>query len=846
MLLNTVLKFDSNVELGIFYRAVYITKRIYETYASIRSVAKDISKAGKEDKIVPSTHCGYLCLMAIMNKELWESYTSNFRSNSDTDYTSDKERFSLEVLSNVSSTPEIQDNLQRLYGKLSVLRKINKSTIGHDELHVFGSDVRNDGSSLKKSLQMLPQEVNYQSFLRSPTGILRLRAPYNQMGNFEEMNDEFSEVHNNPKKGKRFHGSIRLALVDEDETALNALDLFMRFSLICFSVNVPERDILILGDTKPAIGQVGLCCAYCSHLDIQSRNASSYFFPDSIVNLKHNIDKWRQDMRHFDICKEIPLCIQSHFKSLESCKYSSAMNLLTEKYYQAAANQLGLMDCERGGIYFCQPIDEIAHEDENGDDLSSISSITSYISSINSDDEDWTTNDDIELCCPNSFENETSQGWESFHVKVKNYTEWGIFVSPVLCPEHTTSNHMLTQCHGLSVIDILQCSSLNGLGLKYGDIIYEINGIYLESECWSKVIQTLSREIQHVYHIRFRRPLRRDQNCTQYNKKMLAIPKCVKVMSEKMLSTNVDNMLAQLTQNRDGKFNILHTGSIDFIPETQYISCKVDHKTSEKDTDHPPYDIIQPTLTSIENDPIENTNDYKTQATKDFPPNGSQVDSGLFDFIPKLQYISYEIDENIAGKDTEHTRNVINKPTSISVENDPIENANNDKKQADQDYVSNVTRPLYKDCLKMKEAAAILGDTQLKLVELNKVQEDVNVSTIPYERKNGIELQQDATIRHINSKKELYMKTDKDNKIIKETHCSQNVPVDESLFQTPLQAKQKNTTVSSNSVSQRRNKRKHSSEMKSNEKLSQPCNIVSDGMFVEYSNDHNGTWYSEK
>ncbi|GKY90726.1 hypothetical protein MPSEU_000045900 [Mayamaea pseudoterrestris] len=133
----------------------------------------------------------------------------------------------------------------------------------------------------------------------------------------------------------------------DDNLKLSSQQVFLRHQIEAF--RACEDDILThtRGRNKPvAIGQVGIRCRFCSHLQVARRQKGSTYFPASLNGLYQAAQNMNTSHMSSGICTEMPLAVKQEFLRLSTTKEQASA--AGRPYWANAAAALGLVDTEDG------------------------------------------------------------------------------------------------------------------------------------------------------------------------------------------------------------------------------------------------------------------------------------------------------------------------------------------------------------------------------------------------------------------------------------------------------------------------------------------------------------------
>jgi hypothetical protein len=175
----------------------------------------------------------------------------------------------------------------------------------------------------------------------------------------------------NVSNERYFAGATTLSL-PEDEESLSPAHCFMRrycvevFATSCDESN-PSEDIQSTGSGSSTSGskkvaplQVGIRCLHCKHRPCSERIERSVCYPSSIRNIYHGMEAWQR--RHALSCLDLPEWIRSCLVQLMENNRTSAGG--RRKYWETAAQRIGLIDAPQGGIRFIYPPGTILSNEE--------------------------------------------------------------------------------------------------------------------------------------------------------------------------------------------------------------------------------------------------------------------------------------------------------------------------------------------------------------------------------------------------------------------------------------------------------------------------------------------------
>ena len=163
--------------------------------------------------------------------------------------------------------------------------------------------------------------------------------------------------------GPWYTGSTSLAL-PEDDDVLSPLHCFMRkYCVEAFSATPQDVEIPRYGKShngKIVVGQVGIRCLHCQHLNYNNRSERSVCYPSSLRNIYHSMETWQR--RHAQVCTELPNWVRREMTVLMKSSRCNAGG--RRQYWEDAAKQLGLVDTPRAGVRFARPPGAISGDDE--------------------------------------------------------------------------------------------------------------------------------------------------------------------------------------------------------------------------------------------------------------------------------------------------------------------------------------------------------------------------------------------------------------------------------------------------------------------------------------------------
>ena len=154
-------------------------------------------------------------------------------------------------------------------------------------------------------------------------------------------------------QGSWYSGSTSLAL-PEDDDVLSPLHGYMRkYCIEAFSATQDDVSSPRYGKShngKIVVGQVGIRCLHCKHLDHRKRPERAVCYPSTLRNIYHSMETWQR--RHSSVCTEIPLWVRREMAALMRISRSNAGG--RRQYWEDAAKQLGLVDTPHG-VRFARP-----------------------------------------------------------------------------------------------------------------------------------------------------------------------------------------------------------------------------------------------------------------------------------------------------------------------------------------------------------------------------------------------------------------------------------------------------------------------------------------------------------
>ncbi len=149
-----------------------------------------------------------------------------------------------------------------------------------------------------------------------------------------------------PEKEPWFEGCVRLTKTD-DPHWLSEMECFARSDLVeIFSLDNEDELESYTGRKEPAIGQVGIRCAFCKSLPPQDRPAGSVAFPESLSSIHLKV----ADMirLHFPNCPSLSDEARETFKSLRGFDAKVASDD-AQQYWVDAARDIGLANFPTDG-----------------------------------------------------------------------------------------------------------------------------------------------------------------------------------------------------------------------------------------------------------------------------------------------------------------------------------------------------------------------------------------------------------------------------------------------------------------------------------------------------------------
>lgn len=153
--------------------------------------------------------------------------------------------------------------------------------------------------------------------------------------------------------GHWYSGSTSLTL-PEDDDVLSPLHAYMRkYCIEAFSATQDDVSSPRYGKShngKIVVGQVGIRCLHCIHLDPKKRPERAVCYPSSLRNIYHSMETWQR--RHSTVCSAIPLWVRRDMAALMKISRSNAGG--RRQYWEDAARQLGLVDTPYG-VRFARP-----------------------------------------------------------------------------------------------------------------------------------------------------------------------------------------------------------------------------------------------------------------------------------------------------------------------------------------------------------------------------------------------------------------------------------------------------------------------------------------------------------
>jgi hypothetical protein len=153
--------------------------------------------------------------------------------------------------------------------------------------------------------------------------------------------------------GPWYTGRASLAL-PEDDDALSPLHGFMRkYCIEVFSATPQDVATPRYGKShagRVVVGQVGIRCLHCSHLDPLQRPERAVCYPSTLRNIYHSMETWQR--RHSALCTQIPPWVRREMAALLKHSRSSAGG--RRQYWEDAARQIGLVNTPHG-VRFSRP-----------------------------------------------------------------------------------------------------------------------------------------------------------------------------------------------------------------------------------------------------------------------------------------------------------------------------------------------------------------------------------------------------------------------------------------------------------------------------------------------------------
>ena len=172
---------------------------------------------------------------------------------------------------------------------------------------------------------------------------------------FESSSDENVRGHKSSSKSKSkstkkkkastlFEGCVRLTKSDDTDW-LSGLQCFARSDLV-EAFTYKEKDDLegYSGRKEPAVGQVGIRCAFCKTLAPAVRPSGCVAFPESLSSIHSKVGDMVR--HHFHSCPAMPDDIKQTFKSLRGFNSKGDDS---QQYWIDSARDVGLSNIAPGG-----------------------------------------------------------------------------------------------------------------------------------------------------------------------------------------------------------------------------------------------------------------------------------------------------------------------------------------------------------------------------------------------------------------------------------------------------------------------------------------------------------------
>jgi hypothetical protein len=153
----------------------------------------------------------------------------------------------------------------------------------------------------------------------------------------------------NVEKKKKMEDTNFLSLgVEEDNSRLSSFLCFVRSE--CIEVFSASRQDMIerMKSKKVQIGQVGIRCKFCAHLQATDRAGRSSSFPTKLEGIYQCVQM--MIYKHFPICKEIPVETRNKYESLGRWARKGEDGESSRSYWIDAAKLKGMVNSGDAGI----------------------------------------------------------------------------------------------------------------------------------------------------------------------------------------------------------------------------------------------------------------------------------------------------------------------------------------------------------------------------------------------------------------------------------------------------------------------------------------------------------------
>lgn len=155
----------------------------------------------------------------------------------------------------------------------------------------------------------------------------------------------FSETKKKKFQALWHEGCVRLTKTD-DPHWLSDMQCYVRSELVeVFSLK--KRDSLegYAGRKEPAVGQVGVRCAFCKSLQRGERPSGFIYFPESLAAIHTKVNDLIR--LHFPSCPSLPDDVKTTFRSLRG--FGAKADGDSQQYWIDAAQDIGLSDLPPSG-----------------------------------------------------------------------------------------------------------------------------------------------------------------------------------------------------------------------------------------------------------------------------------------------------------------------------------------------------------------------------------------------------------------------------------------------------------------------------------------------------------------